>query len=114
MRRFGADGLAQLLKDVIATEQFLQIFTDGCTMMLVGWMVTRARGDRDHLPPPFLQGPREAIDLMRELRDLARRQTEDTSRIAERIRIIREEAKQQTELLSLIEREQAIREQGAS
>ena len=107
------------LKDVIATEQFLQIFAGGCTMMVIGWMVTRARGNRDHLPapapvgitdvpPPFLQGPRGAIDLMRELRDLARRQTEDTSRIAERIRIIREEAKRLTELLSLIEREQAI------
>ncbi|QIJ76179.1 hypothetical protein GU700_17220 [Methylobacterium sp. NI91] len=107
------------LKDVIATQQFLQIFVGGCTMMLIGWMVTRAQGDRDHLPPPapasiadvpppFLHGPREAIDLMRELRDLARRQTEDTGRIAECVRVIREETKRQTELLGLIEREQAI------
>lgn len=107
------------LKDVIATQQFLQVFVGGCTMMLIGWMVTRARGDREHLPPPapasladvpppFLQGPREAVDLMRELRDLARRQTEDTGRIAECVRIIREESKRQTELIGLIEREQAI------
>ena len=59
------------LKDVIATQQFLQIFVGGCTMMLIGWIVTRARGDREHLPPPapigiadvpmpFMQGPRES------------------------------------------------------
>lgn len=107
------------LKDVIATQQFMQIFVGGCTMMLIGWMVTRARGDREHLPPPapasladvpppFLHGPRESIDLMRELRDLARRQAEDTSRIAECVRVIREQAQRQTELLGLIEREQAI------
>ncbi|WP_232628657.1 hypothetical protein [Methylobacterium sp. Leaf118] len=107
------------LKDVIATQQFLQVFVGGCTMMLIGWMVTRARGDREHLPPPaaasiadvpppFLHGPRETVDLMRELRDLARRQTEDTGRIAECVRIIREETKRQTVLLGQIEREQAI------
>lgn len=107
------------LKDVIATQQFLQIFVGGCTMMLIGWMVTRARGDREHLPPPapagiadvpppFLHGPRESVDLMRELRDLNRRQAEDTSRIAECVRIIREQATRQTEILSMIEREQAI------
>lgn len=94
------------LKDVIATQQFLQIFVGGCTMMLIGWMVIRARGDREHLPPlSFRRGPREAVDLMR---DLTRRQTEDTSRIAECVRIIREEARRQTEILGLIEREQAI------
>ncbi|WP_027174487.1 hypothetical protein [Methylobacterium sp. 10] len=82
-------------------------------------MVTRARGDKEHLPapapatladvpPPFLQGRREVIDVMKELRDLARRQTEDTGRIAECVRIIREEAKAQTGLLAAIEREQAI------
>jgi hypothetical protein len=36
------------------------------------------------------------------------RQTEDTGRIAECVRVIREETKQQTEILGLIEREQAI------
>ncbi|CAO4149379.1 hypothetical protein [Methylorubrum aminovorans] len=56
----------------------------------------------------FLYGPRESIDLMRELRDLARRQTADTGRIAECVRVIREETKRQTELLGLIEWEQAI------
>jgi len=95
------------------------IFVGDCTVMLIGWMVTRTRGDRDHLPPPapiriadvpppFLQGPREAVDLMRELRDLARRQVEDISRIAECIRIVRDETRRQTEILGLIEREQAI------
>jgi hypothetical protein len=36
------------------------------------------------------------------------RQTEDTGRIAECVRVIREETKRQTEILGLIEREQAI------
>ena len=45
---------------------------------------------------------------MRELRDLARRQAEDTGRIAECVRVIREETRRQTEILGLIEREQAI------
>lgn len=43
-----------------------------------------------------------------ELRDLARRQTEDTSRIAECVRIIREETVKHTGLLHKFEREQAI------
>ncbi|KAB1075467.1 hypothetical protein [Methylobacterium planeticum] len=107
------------LKDVIATQPFLQVFVGGCTTMLIGWMVTRARGDREQLPPPapntiadvpmpFLQGPREVVDLMRELRDLARRKAEDIGRIAECVRILWEESKRQTELLSAIEREQAV------
>ncbi|WP_342152299.1 hypothetical protein [Methylorubrum sp. SB2] len=104
---------------MIATQQFLQVFVGGCTMLLIGWMVTRARVDKEHLPapapatiadvpPPFLHGPRETVDILRELRDLARRQAEDTGRIAECVRIIREEAKRQTEILGLIEREQAV------
>jgi len=107
------------LKDVIARQEFLQIFVGGCTMLLIGWMVTRARGDKDHLPAPaaatladvpqpFLQGPREAVDILRELRDLARRKAEDISRIAECVRIMREESKRQTEILMAIEREQAV------
>jgi hypothetical protein len=55
-----------------------------------------------------MQGPREANDILRELRDLTRRQTEDTGRIAECVRIIREETVKQTTILGLIEREQAI------
>jgi hypothetical protein len=35
------------LKDVIATQQFLQIFVGGCTMMLIGRMVTRPVRDHD-------------------------------------------------------------------
>ncbi|MBA9071693.1 pyruvate kinase [Methylobacterium sp. RAS18] len=50
----------------------------------------------------------ETVDLTRELRDLARRQIEDTSRIAECVRIIREETVKHTGLLAKIEREQAI------
>ncbi|KQO86668.1 hypothetical protein ASF36_24570 [Methylobacterium sp. Leaf90] len=57
---------------------------------------------------PLPPGPREAVDLMRELRDLARRQTEDTSRIAECVRIIREDTVKHTGLLDKIEQQQAI------
>lgn len=113
------EALITFLKDVIATQQFLQVFVGGCTMLLIGWMVTRARVDKEHLPPPapagiadvpapFMQGPREAVDILREMRDFARRTAEDTGRISECVRIIREETKRQTELLGQIEREQAI------
>lgn len=112
-------GWLEFLGNTIARQEVMQIFVGGCTMLLIAWMVTRARGDKEHLPPPapatladvpppFLQGPREVIDVMKELRDLARRQTEDTGRIAECVRIIKEENKQHTTLLAAIEREQAI------
>lgn len=112
-------GWLDFLKDTIARQEAMQVFVGGCTMILIGWMVTRARGDRENLPapapatladvpPPFLQGPREVIDVIREMRDLARRQAEDTGRIAECVRIIRDENKQHTTLLAAIEREQAI------
>lgn len=112
-------GWLEFLGNTIARQEVMQIFVGGCTMILIGWMVTRARGDKEHLPAPapatladvpapFLQGPREVVDVMKELRDLARRQTEDTGRIAECVRIIREETKTQTGLLTAIEREQAI------
>lgn len=113
------EALIAFLKETIATQQFLQVFVGGCTMLLIGWMVTRARVDKEHvpppapagiadLPPPFMQGPREANDILRELRDFSRRTSEDTSRIAECVRIIRDEAVKQTQILGMIEREQAI------
>ncbi|MHC2003308.1 hypothetical protein ACYQR9_23160 [Methylobacterium sp. CM6241] len=81
-------------------------------------MVTRLRGDKEHLPPPvpatpadvpapFQQVPREVIDVMEEMRDFARRQTVDINSIAESVRTMRDEAKQYTSLLAAIEREQA-------
>ncbi|MCC0809320.1 hypothetical protein FPV16_24505 [Methylobacterium sp. W2] len=60
------------------------------------------------VPPPFLQRPREVVDIMKGLCDWARRQTEDTGRIAACVRIMREEAKRQSALPAAIEREQAI------
>lgn len=113
------DVLLTFLSNVIATQQFLQVFVGGCTMLLIGWMVTRARGDKEHLPAPapqtiadvpapFLQGPREAVDILRESRDYLRRMAEDTGKVRECVRIIREESKRQTELLDKIEREQAL------
>lgn len=113
------DALLTFLSNVIATQQFLQVFVGGCTMLLIAWMVTRARGDKEHLPAPalqtiadvpapFLQGPREAVDLLREMRDYLRRMAEDMGKVRECVRIIREESKRQTELLDKIEREQAL------
>jgi len=112
-------GWLEFLKDTIARQETLQIFVGGCTMLIIGWMVTRARGDRDHLPPPaaatladvpppFMQGPRETLDLMREMRDIARRSAEDGAHVREYVWGMLEEARRQTKLLSDIEREQAI------
>lgn len=113
------EALIGFLKDLLASQPLMQVFVGGGTFLVIVYMVTRATRDKNALPaaaphtladvpPPFLQGPREAVDLMREMRDLGRRVSEDISRIAECTRIIREEAKRQTEILSAIEREQAI------
>lgn len=113
------EGLLTLLKDTIATQTLLQIFVGGCTMLLIGWMVTRAKNDRDALPAPapqtladvppaFTQGPRETVDLMRESRDFLRRIAEDIGAVRECARILREETRRQTEILDKIEREQAL------
>lgn len=84
----------------------------------IGWMVTRVRGDKEHLPPPvpatpadvpapFQQVQREVTGVMEEMREFARRQTVDINSIAECVRTMRDEAKQYTSLLAAIEREQA-------
>lgn len=107
------------LKDIITNQALLQVFVGGCTMLLIGWMVTRARGDREALPPPapqtiadvplpFAQGPRETVDLMRESRDYLRRVAEDAGKIRECVRIMRDHAQRQTDILDRIEREQAL------
>lgn len=113
------EALLGFLKDMLSSQPLMQVFVGGGTFLVIAYMVTRATKDKNALPPvaapsiadvppPFLQGPREAMDLMREVRDLGRRVSEDISRIAECTRIIREETKRQTEILSAIEREQAI------
>lgn len=108
------DAFLTFLANIVATQQFFQVCVGGCTMWLIGWMVTRGRNDKDALPPPaattiadvppipFAQGPREVIDIMREQRDLARRQTENSDHIRECVRIMREESKKQTEILGKI------------
>jgi len=108
------DAFLTFLANIVATQQFFQVCVGGCTMWLIGWMVTRGRTDKDALPAPapnsladvpatpFTQGPREVIDMMREQRDMDRRRTEDSSQIRECVRIIREEAKKQTEILAKI------------
>ena len=43
-------GWLEFLGTTIARQEVMQIFVGGCTMLLIGWMVTRARGDKEHLP----------------------------------------------------------------
>jgi len=113
------DLLLGFLKDLLTSQPMMQVFVGAATFLVIVYMVTRASKDKNALPAtashtiadipqPFLQGPREAVDLMRELRDLARRATEDTSRIAECARATKEEAIKQTTILAAIEREQAV------
>lgn len=111
--------LLTFLKDVIATQQFFQVAVGGCTMWLIGWMVTRGRSDKETLPPPapatiadvpqpFMQGPIGLLDIIREQRDMDRRRTEDSQHIRECVRIIREESKQQTKILQEIAEDQRV------
>jgi hypothetical protein len=114
------DAFLTFLANIIATQQFFQVFVGGCTMWLIGWMVTRGRNDKENLPAPaggtiadvppipFAQGPRELIDIIREQRDMDRRRTEDSSHIRECVRIIREEVKKQTEILDEIRDDQRL------
>lgn len=107
------------LKDILASQPVLQTLVGGATFLLIAYMVMRATKEKNtppapaahtiaDVPAPFLQGPREAVDLMRELRDMARRVMEDTSRIAECTRATKEESIKQTAILTAIEREQAV------
>jgi hypothetical protein len=114
------EALLNFLSTTIATQQFLQVFVGGCTMLLIAWMVTRARGDRDHAPatpspvqaltdPPSPMATilREAVEILRETRDLLRRMAGDSERLRDCLRIIREHTERQTDLLDKIEREQS-------
>ena len=105
------DALIAFLAGILEKQTFFQVFVGGCTMMLIGWMVTRGRNDKDALPAPapatladvpplpFSQGPGDLIDMIREQRDMDRRRTEDSSHIRECVRVIREETKEQTQIL---------------
>ncbi len=114
------DAFLTFLANIVATQQFFQVFVGGCTMWLIGWMVTRGRNDKESLPAPaagtiadvpptpFSQGPRELIDIIREQRDMDRRRTEDSTHIRECVRVIKEETKRQTELLQEIAEDQRL------
>lgn len=114
------DAFLTFLANIVATQQFFQVFVGGCTMWLIGWMVTRGRNDKESLPAPaagtiadvpavpFAQGPREVLDIMREQRDMDRRRTEDSTHIRECVRVIKEETKRQTELLQEIAEDQRL------
>ena len=59
-------------------------------------------------PQMHLQGNIAYLDLQREKRDLQREIRDHLGRIAECVRIMREESKRQTEILESIEREQDV------
>ncbi|MGE7418763.1 hypothetical protein [Methylobacterium tarhaniae] len=59
-------------------------------------------------PQMHLQGNIAYLDLQREKRDLQREMRDHLGRIAECVRIMREESRRQTEILESIEREQDI------
>lgn len=113
------EALIEFLSKTIANQALLQVFVGGATFLLIGYMVVRARQDKENMPAPaagglgdvpqpFLQGPREVVDMMRETRDYLRRISEDTPRIVECTRIIREENKKQTEILDRMAEDQRV------
>jgi hypothetical protein len=107
------------LKDVLASQPVLQTLVGGATFLLIAYMVMRATKEKNSLPAPapggitdtptmFSQGPRELLDIMREKRDFLRRISEDMSNVRECTRIMRDEAKRQTEILSQMSEDQRV------
>lgn len=115
------EALVGLLKDTFTSLPILQVFVGGVALIVIGYMVIRGHGDRQtaatpapavgtvaDVPPIFAQGPREMLDIMRELRDLGRRNDEDLSDIREAVRGLLDLARRMVDLLDRIEREQSI------
>ncbi|ACL57556.1 hypothetical protein [Methylobacterium nodulans] len=107
------------LLPLLSSMPVLQVIVGGLVSVVCVAMVLRANRDKAEAPPPapgsladgpllHFQGPAALLDLQREIRDLLRQGTEAQSRIAECVRIIREESRRQTEILDRIEREQAV------
>jgi hypothetical protein len=114
------EALMAFAKGLLENQPLFQVFVGGSTFLLIAWMVTRGKNDKDVLPAPapgsvsdipmmpFSQGPRELIDIIREQRDMDRRRTEDSSHIRECVRVIREEVKKHTEILDQIRDDQRL------
>jgi hypothetical protein len=114
------DALMALFKGILDNQPLFQVFVGGSTFLLIAWMVTRGRNDKEALPPPapgtisdppmmpFAQGPAMLLDILREQRDMDRRRTEDSTHIRECVRIIREEVKKHTEILDEIRDDQRL------
>ena len=112
------------LLPLLSSMPALQVFVGGAVAVTCVAMVLRANKDRHEVPPVApgtvadttahpLAGPALILDLLRELRDLARQQTDYQGRIAECVRIIRQESHKQTEILDRIDREQAVHNRAA-
>lgn len=107
------------LLPLLGSQPALQAVAGALALVLCTFMVLRANKDKQSLPPPapatiadvpmpFLQGPREVIDIMREQRDYLRRLVEDTGPIRECVRITREENRKQTEILEQMAIDQKV------
>lgn len=114
------EALMAFVKGLLENQPLFQVFVGGSTFLLIAWMVTRGRNDKEALPAPapgsigdvpmvpFIQGPTMVLDILREQRDMDRRRTEDSMHIRECVRIIREEVKKHTEILDEIRDDQRI------
>lgn len=107
------------LLPALSAQPVLQGIFGALAFILCTFMMLRANKDKQVLPPPapggitdvpqiFAQGPSTILDIIREQRDMDRRRTEDSGRIAECVRIIREEIKKQTEILSDMREDQRV------
>ncbi|MFE1601651.1 hypothetical protein [Methylobacterium sp. ID0610] len=106
------------LLPLLSSMPALQVIVGGIVALTCVAMVLRANRDKAEVPPPapgtigdamlHFQGPAALLDIQREIRDMLRQCTEYQGRIAECVRIMREENRRQTELLDKIEREQSV------
>ncbi|AWN51415.1 hypothetical protein [Methylobacterium sp. 17Sr1-1] len=106
------------LLPLLSSMPALQVFVGGAVAATCVAMVLRANKEKHEVPPPapgtvgdamvHLQGPAEVLTILRDLREIGRQQVEHLARIAECVRVTREEAKAQTDLLRSIDREQVI------
>lgn len=108
------EALIAMAERLLSSQSIVQVLAGSCTFLLIGYMVVRARADREHMPPPAgapaIEGPglNALLDLVREQRDLDRRRTEDCGQIRDCVRILRDDARRHTELLQEIAEDQRV------
>lgn len=118
------DALLSFAKDILSSQPIMQAFAGAAAIAIVAALVLRGTKDRDPvqhapagpiapgdisgIPPIFAQGPREVVDILREIRDFDRRRTEDSGHIRECVRTIRDETKRQTAILDEIRDDQRL------